>query len=146
MTESTATVSAGYGSTAVCRCSAILEVNVANREELVAMLDNSRHPHIRDLLNDSIFDGHAVLYTSLPTVPDEPCKVPHFGHSINCDPETCDGPGIYRLFGTTLYLAAAGDGDVFGRYELTDSVQLDICGKKRLSPGTSARSPVGRSA
>lgn len=146
MTESTATVSSSYNSPAVFRCSAILEVNAANREELVAMLNNKRYPHIRDLLEDSIFDGHAVLYTVLPDVPDELCEAPHFGHNVNCDPETCDGPGIYRLFGTTLYLAAAGDGDVFGRYELTCSIQLDICGKKRLSPGSSARSPIGRSA
>lgn len=146
MPEHTATVTAGYGSTAVCRCNAILEVNADDREELVAMLNNKRHPHVRDLLNDSIFAGHAVLYVSLPSIPDDLCEVPHFGHDITCDPGTCDGPGVYRLFGVTLHLAAVTEKDVFGRYELTDDAQIAVCGKKRLTPGTTSRTVIERYA
>ena len=146
MSNPSPTVTAGYGSTAVCRCTAILEVDSDDRDEFVAMLNNKHTPHIRDLLTDSIFAGHVVLYVSIPSVPDDPCQVPHFGHDITCDPGTCDGPGVYRLFGVTLHLAAVTEKDVFGRYELSDDAQIAVCGKKQLTPGTTSRKVIERYA
>lgn len=142
MSEATATLNAGYGSTAVARYSGILEVNAADLNQLNTWLKGKQRPSIPDLLADSVFNGNPVLHTELPEIPDDPCIVPHFGHSINCDPGTCDGPNVYRLFGTTLYLATTGKEDAFGRYELTENAQIDICGRKQLSPGTTPRNPV----
>lgn len=142
MPDETATLSAGYDPTAVTRCTGILEINATDREGLTAMLAGKHHPDIPNLLTDSIFNEHAVLHAELPDVPDDPCIVPHFGHDINCELGTCDGPGVYRLFGTILYLAVTGETDVLGRYELTGTVQIDICGRKRLTPGTLRRTPL----
>lgn len=142
MSDTTATLTGGNGNTTGTRCNGILEVKAPDRKELHARLRGKHQPEIPDLLTDSIFNGHAVLNAEVPDTPDDPCLVPHFGHDINCDPGTCDGPGVYRIFGTTLYLAAAPETEVFGRYELADTVQIDICGRNRLTPGTTARTPI----
>jgi len=142
MSEPTATLNAGYGSTAVTRCNGILEVDAADLEHLTEVLKGNANGDLPSLLSDSIFNGNAVLYAELPEIPDDPCIVPHFGHSITCEPETCDGPGVFRLFGTTLYIATNSEKEVFGRYELTKNAQIDICGRKQLSPGTTQRTSV----
>lgn len=103
---------------------------------------------IEDLLRKSAFDGYGTVSTrvSLGDGRESATKVPHFGHSINCDDVSCEhrreNEEVFRLFNADVTVAGDASHEVFGTYKIGDGIRFRVSSVGRDEPGANERERV----